>query len=536
MITAVRTRAEGFREDTLARLRALTPLRFAGEVLVLVAVLVLDLWPGLWATKHASGWALAGLIAAFVVMLQLRHALPATAMIAGVALAMMTPFGGPALMVVLSYTAGRRIESWVKAVITASIAFIAVVVFWDEDPIMVEPVYGMLILITVFGVGVALPFLVGRYLAQREALVQAMQERESRMRTEHKMLSRQVRLRERSRIAQDMHDSLGHRLSLISVHAGALSMDPTLGEKQREAIGVLRSAALTGMEELRAIIGVLRAEDGPDDDPATRTVESIDSLVSDARKAGVLVSLVRGGQAHPLPSKVSHAAYRVAQEGLTNASKHAPGAAVQVTVKYEPDALVVEVRNNPSRNGMADGDPGVGLIGLTERVRVAGGILHVGALPSGGFRLAAVLPYEESALPDEPEDEQEEVESPRSIRKWAGVGSIAGMSIVLAIIFGGFTWLGSQPVTKVVPQEEYGQIYVGQPESEVMAQLPAGDEPLVGEGERKSQAEPEPQGSRCVYHITDEQSYLDKGTRVVRFCFRDGKLVEKKIHVQKDSP
>ncbi len=535
-MTAVRARAEVFREDVAARLKALTPLRVAGEAIVFAAVVLLDLWPGVWATKHASGWPLAGLIVAFLVLLPARHALPATAMVVGVALAMMTPYGGPALMVVLSYTAGRRIESWIKAVATAAVAFVAVIVFWDEDPIMVEPVYGMLILITVFGVGVALPFLVGRYLAQREALVQAMQEREARMRTEHKMLSRQVRLRERSRIAQDMHDSLGHRLSLISVHAGAMGLDPSLGEKQREAIGVLRSAALTGMEELRAIIGVLRAEDGPDDDPATRTVESIDSLVGDARKAGVLVSLVRGGQAHPLPSRVSHAAYRVAQEGLTNASKHAPGAAVQVTVKYEPDALVVEVRNNPSRNGSAGRDPGVGLIGLTERVRLAGGMLHVGSLPSGGYRLAAVLPYEETALPDEPEDEQQE-EAPRQrIRKWAGVGSIAGMSVVLTLIFGGFTYLGSQPVTKVVSQEKYDMISVGQSESEVMALMPPGDEPLVGEGERTSQAAPEPPGSRCVYHITDEQSYLDEGTRVVRFCFRDGKLVEKKIHVQKDKP
>ncbi|GAA3643939.1 histidine kinase [Lentzea roselyniae] len=530
MITAVRTRAEALVADTLARLKALTPVRVIGDVIVMIATILLDLWPGPWAEHKTSGWALVGFAAVYLVLLPLRHVLPATVMIGGAAI----PFLGPALMVVLSYTAGRRITSWVKAVVSTTLTFVVVVLAWDWDarPIDIEPAYGMLILITIFGVGVALPFLVGRYLAQREALVQAMQDREARMRIEHRMISRQVRLRERSRIAQDMHDSLGHRLSLISVHAGVLAMDPSLGDKQREAIGVLRSAALTGMEELRAIIGVLRAEDGPDDDPATRTVESIDSLVSDARKAGVLVSLVRGGQSHPLPSRVSHAAYRVAQEGLTNAAKHSPGAAVQVTVKYEPDALVVEVRNNPSRNGSPTGEPGVGLIGLSERVRVAGGILHVGALPSGGFRIAAVLPYEETALP-EPEDEQEEAEPRRQIRKWAGVGSIAGASIVLTLIIGGFTVLGAQPVTEVVTQQNLDRIQEGQPEAEVMALLPSGDEPLVGDGERKSHAAPEPPGARCVYHITDEQSYRDEGTRVVRFCFRDGKLVEKKIHVQR---
>ncbi|HUQ60497.1 sensor histidine kinase [Lentzea sp.] len=531
MTTALRARGEAFLADTLARFRTLTPVRLVGDLIVLVAAILLDLWPGPWAEQRASGWTLIAFVAAYVVLLPLRHVLPATLMIVGAAI----PFGGPAFMVVLSYTAGRRIESWVKAVVSAALTLVVVVLMWDWEarPIDLDPVYAMLILITIFGVGVALPFLVGRYLAQREALVQAMRDREARMRGEHKLLSRQVRLRERSRIAQDMHDSLGHRLSLISVHAGALAMDPSLGDKQREAIGVLRSAALTGMEELRAIIGVLRAEDGPDDDPATRTVESIDSLVGDARKAGVLVSLVRGGQAHPLPSRVSHAAYRVAQEGLTNASKHAPGAAVQVTVKYEPDALVVEVRNNPSRHGSPGGSPGVGLIGLTERVRLAGGILHVGALPSGGFRIAAVLPYEETALPDEPEDEQDETESPRGIRKWAGVGSIAGATLVLAVIIGGFTYLGTQPVTDVVSQDSLDRIQEGQPEADVMKLLPSGDEPLVADGERKSQASPEPPGARCVYHVTDEQSYLAKGTRVVRFCFRDGKLVEKKIHVQR---
>ncbi|MFS8101101.1 histidine kinase [Lentzea alba] len=531
MITAVRARAEAFRADNLARLKALTPVRVVGDVIVIVGAILLDLWPGPWAENKASGWALVAFIAVYLVLLPVRHALPATAMVAGAAI----PFGGPAAMVVLSYTAGRRIESWVKAVVSTTITFVVVVLLWDWDarPIDVDPVYAMLILITIFGVGVALPFLVGRYLAQREALVRAMQDREARMRGEQKLVSRQVRLRERSRIAQDMHDSLGHRLSLISVHAGALALDPSLGDKQREAIGVLRSAALTGMEELRAIIGVLRAEDGPDDDPATRTVESIDSLVGDARKAGVLVSLVRGGQAHPLPSRVSHAAYRVAQEGLTNAAKHAPGAAVQVTVKYEPDALVVEVRNNPARNGSSVREPGVGLIGLTERVRVAGGILHVGALPSGGFRIAAVLPYEETALPDEPEDEQDESESPRRIRKWAGVGSIAGASVVLAIIIGGFTYLGAQPVTDVVMQENLDKIQEGQLEADVLRLLPSGDELVIGDGDRTSDASPEPPGARCVYHVTDEQSYRDNGTRVVRFCFRDGKLVEKKIHVQR---
>ena len=297
----MRTRAEAAAADTLARFRSLTPVRLVGDILVMAGAILLDLWPGPWAETKASGWLLVAYVAVYVVLLPLRHVLPATVMIGAAAI----PFGGPALMVLVSYTAGRRIESWLKAVVSTMLTFIVVVLLWDWDtrPLDIEPVYGMLILVTIFGVGVALPFLVGRYIAQREALVPAMQEREERMRGEHTMLSRQVRLRERSRIAQDMHDSLGHRLA------------PDLGARRRAGAGRRRWGTSSAKRPGAAPRGADRhggaarghrraaAEDGPDEDPARRTVESIDALVSDARKAGVRVSLVRGGQAYPLPSR-----------------------------------------------------------------------------------------------------------------------------------------------------------------------------------------------------------------------------------------
>jgi signal transduction histidine kinase len=527
----VRASARVFAEQTKARLSCVTPLRIAGEIaLVLVAVL-LDLWPGWWADQHSGGWALAALIAGYAIVIPLRLVLPATAFLLGVAIAMATPYSGAVIFIVLSYNAGRHIESWLRATITALLAFLLLFLLWSDSPIGMSASFAVFIMITVYSMVVAVPFLIGRYLSARAALVEAMQARESQMRTEHKMLSRQVRLRERSRIAQDMHDSLGHRLSLISVHAGALAMDTRLDERQREAIQVLRSAALTGMEELRAVIGVLRSEDVPDDAPERRTVEAIDELVEGARRAGMLVSLVRGGQAHDLPARVSHAAYRVAQEGLTNASKHAPGATVQVTVKYEPDALVVEVRNNPPRSGTTPKGAGVGLIGLGERVRLAGGMLHVGSLPTGGYRIAAVLPYEESHVA-EPADEPDDEEAPTKIRKWAGVGSIVVAAFLVLVVIGGFTYLGMQPITDVVKSDTLNSISIGDPEPEVVAKLPTGTPPLVADGDKTSDAPPEPAGAHCVYHVLDEQTYSSGGTRIVRFCFADGKLVEKKIHVQ----
>ena len=515
------------------RLGQVTPWRVGREVLAIVVFLGLDVFPG-WIAGNwrLSGWTLIVLGAGYVVIYLSRLLFPALALLAATWVVFSAEHGGIALVVMLSYAAGYRIAPWQRSLLTAVLALALHMFAMGLSTPSLTGSFGSWVMLTVYFMVVALPFLVGRYAAQRNALVAALQEREERVVRERRMVSRQVRLRERNRIAQDMHDSLGHRLSLISVHAGALAMDTGLGERQREAVQVLRSAALTAMEELRGVIGVLRRDEEPDEDQVRRTVDAIDELVDGARRAGVRVSLVRGGQAVPLPAKVSHAAYRIAQEGLTNANKHAPGASVQVTVKYEPDALVVEVRNNPPRAKLPGG-AGFGLIGLGERVRLAGGMLHVGELPNGGFRIAAVLPYEDTAAAgDEPSDEErpEEPAKPTGIRKWAGVGSIVLAGIVVLVVVGGYTWIGSQPVTKVVSDELYASVSVGQSEAEVMAKLPGGAEPPLGD--ITSDAKPEPAGARCQYRVADVQTYSSRATKIVRFCFAGGTLVEKSIHMQ----
>ncbi|MBM7813412.1 sensor histidine kinase [Saccharothrix algeriensis] len=511
------------------RLREVTPWRVGRELLAITAIVLLDVQPG-WIAgeERVDQWWLVG--AVYVGVYVLRLGFPAIALLLGIWAVFRFPHGGVAVIIMLSYAAGYRIVSWQRSLVTAALGLVLYLVAWGvSTPGLTGPI-GSWVMFTVYGMVVALPFLVGRYSAQRHALVAALHDREETLLRERRMVARQVRLRERNRIAQDMHDSLGHRLSLISVHAGALALDPGLGERQRDAVQVLRSAALTAMEELRGVIGVLR-RDEPDEDQVRRTVDAIDELVDGARQAGVRVSLVRGGQPCPLPAKVSHAAYRIAQEGLTNASKHAPGASVQVTVKYEPDALVVEVRNNPPRVKPADG-AGFGLVGLGERVRLAGGMLHVGELPSGGFRIAAVLPYEDTAAADDEPSDDEPVEQarPSGIRKWAGVGSILLAGVVVAVVVGGYTWLGSQHFTKVVDARLYDSIRVGDAEAEVRGKLPGGAEPPIGE--LRSDAPPEPPGSRCEYRVADEQRQSARSTKVVRFCFADGRLVEKNTHQQ----
>ncbi|MEO6086323.1 MAG: histidine kinase [Umezawaea sp.] len=536
-LDGVREWPTAYLREIAERVRRVTPLRLGSALLGLVCVLLLDLLPGWLSDQHPSGWSLVGMALLFTALYLLRLVFPAVTLLITLLVVFGTDSAGLTLMVVVAYSAGHRIASWQRALLTAVLGLALHTLQWEGGVPGMSGFLGSFVMLTVYGMVVALPFLVGRYIAQRNALVAALQEREERMGRERAMLTRQVRLRERNRIAQDMHDSLGHRLSLISVHAGALALDAELGEKQREAVQVLRGAALTGMEELRGVIGVLRRDDPPEDDLARRTVEAIDELVDGARRAGVRVSLVRGGPACPLPSKVSHAAYRVAQEGLTNANKHAPGASVQVTVKYEPDALVVEVRNNPPRAGFAAGGPGVGLIGLGERVRVAGGLLHVGPLPAGGFRIAAVLPYEDTTVAEEPDDSDEvriaETAMARSgVRKWAGAGSIVAAGVVVLLVVGGYTWIGIQPVTNVVQSSFYDSVYVGQPEAEVRARLKDGGT-AASIGDLRKDSAPEPPGAVCEYRLSDQQTYTSGGQRILRFCFAGDKVVEKNSHVQR---
>ncbi len=259
---------------------------------------------------------------------------------------------------------------------------------------------------------VALPLLSGRYVAQHERLVSALDRHNRRLRRERELLAERERLRERLRIARDMHDSLGHRLGLVSIQAAALEVSET---PVREDVVRLARSARGAMDELYELVGTLRGAeetDGPG-------VAAIAGLVEEFRAAGVPVTSRRRGEEGELSAAAGEAAYRAVQEGLTNAAKHAPGVPVTVSVEWEPDALIVTVTN--PLPGEAAPDPvvvptaGLGLAGLGERVRLAGGLLDRG--PSGGeFRLFAMLPFAE---PEEPEPQP--IGRARSV--WLGVAT-----------------------------------------------------------------------------------------------------------------
>ncbi|WP_435150938.1 sensor histidine kinase [Micromonospora aurantiaca (nom. illeg.)] len=236
------------------------------------------------------------------------------------------------------------------------------------------------------------PALVGLWIGARRDALTALRDRAERLERERKAHAERVRAQERARIAREMHDVVAHRVSLMVVHAGALEVT-TADPATAEAAAVIRSTGRAALTDLREVLGVLRQE------PPLPVAgwDGIDELISESRAAGLRVDRVDDGTPGPVPDAVARTAYRVVQEGLTNARKHAPGAAVGVRVRHLPDGIEVAVRNDRSDGaGPVLPGAGLGLVGLRERVELTGGRLAAGPTPAGGFLLRALVPVGEA--------------------------------------------------------------------------------------------------------------------------------------------
>lgn len=251
---------------------------------------------------------------------------------------------------------------------------------------------------------VGLPVAAGAYVGARRDLLTSLRERAERAEREQHLRGDQARLAERSRIAQEMHDVLAHKISLVALHAGGLEVNPGAGPQQVErAATLIRTTARQALEDLRDVLGVLRADTTMGGAPLAPqpTLDDLPRLVESSRQAGVPVRFEDGvpdGAGSGLPPAVARTAYRVVQEGLTNVHKHAPGAAATVWVSGAPGrSLEVEVRNARAVGSGFDGPlvpgAGMGLVGLSERVGLAGGRLHAGPDDGGGFVVRASLPW-----------------------------------------------------------------------------------------------------------------------------------------------
>ncbi|WP_217617206.1 histidine kinase [Cellulomonas sp. GbtcB1] len=245
----------------------------------------------------------------------------------------------------------------------------------------------------------------GAYLGSRRDLLTALRDRADAAERATAAERDQARTAERTRIARVLHDVLAHRISLVSMHAGVLAYRRDLPpEEQAATAEVVRDNANLALLELRQVLGVLRepaAGAGPD--APQPTLAAVDDLVADARAAGSDVALDLGDATRArlaqVPAAVGRHAYRVVQEAVTNARKHAAGAPVRVRVDVEQDRVVVEVRNGARPAGAPPAPPGsgMGLVGVDERVRQVGGRLEHGPDASGGYRLRAELPWGEEA-------------------------------------------------------------------------------------------------------------------------------------------
>jgi signal transduction histidine kinase len=209
-------------------------------------------------------------------------------------------------------------------------------------------------------------------------------------------------LEERQRIARELHDVVAHHMSVIAIQAEAApyqTTDPP--EELVESFAEIRASALSGLNELRRVLGVLRS-DTPDTAPQPG-LDDVPGLLESARNGGVTVTSDVSGTPRPIPQGVDLSAYRIVQEALSNAMRHAPGAAVRVHLHYGEAALVIEVRNDscapatqarweqPGEPGRSDGG-GHGIIGMRERAAMLGGHLEARPAPNGEFLVTAALP------------------------------------------------------------------------------------------------------------------------------------------------
>jgi signal transduction histidine kinase len=241
----------------------------------------------------------------------------------------------------------------------------------------------------------------GMFVRARRQLVVSLRDRAERAEAEQQLRVEQARHAERARIAREMHDVLAHRISLLSLHAGALEFRPDAPpEEVARAAGVIRASAHQALEDLRAVIGVLREGPGADGAPERPqpTLADLPALIDESRAAGMRVTFTSSLDADVLvPDGVGRNAYRVVQEGLTNARKHARGSAVEVVVSGAPEkGLELEIRNRLPVGALAAADipgTGTGIVGLAERTSLAGGRLEYGRTDAGDYRLWAWLPW-----------------------------------------------------------------------------------------------------------------------------------------------
>jgi signal transduction histidine kinase len=286
----------------------------------------------------------------------------------------------------LFYSVGAHVRPLSRVVLVAAAGVAAGVVVTLLGPEIWQAAIGS-------ALAVAGPAAAGRLVAHQRAQKERLRALTEELVTERRIAERVAAAEERSRIARELHDVIGHEVTVIALQAdaaaAALEKAP---ERAAAPVEAIRHSAADALAEMRRVVGMLRVAEEEDLRPQPG-LPDVQALVAQSRAAGTQVDLVFRPAPGPMPASVELAAYRLVQEALTNARRHAPGAPVDVRVEADGTEVRVEVVNG-RRGGIPSPRPasGFGLVGMRERVRLLGGRLEAGPTSGGGYAVTATLP------------------------------------------------------------------------------------------------------------------------------------------------
>ncbi|MDQ0937551.1 sensor histidine kinase [Streptomyces turgidiscabies] len=554
---------QAVRRRTESLLRALgseRPFARRGDLVLVLVLLAPSAFNQEGLATALAAWLTACLLITAAVVVQ--RTVPLLSLLLAGLLALFYPWFGASLWptvaaAVLSFLAGRRLTRLLHAHLVFLCVAVACLVLVSA---FADAKDWLSLLMTEFA-SCVLPWWAGNWWSQRTALAHAGWEHAEQLEWKQRYIAEQARLKERARIAQDIHDSLGHELSVMALLAGGLELAPSLSAEHRDAVGQLRERCTMATERLHDVIGLLREDPTPSLTPAH---ESIAQLVRRFEQSATPVHFHEEGApsvaGKPLLSDL--AAYRVVQESLTNAAKHAPGAPIAVRVTHGTEETVVSVVNERPENDESPpaAGSGSGLIGLDERVRLAGGTLRTGPR-AGGFEVRARLPHtasapsrataspdHDAAWPQSGADAGTDATGPaiggavsappspwrstsrtallrtrarlrRDARRAALIPALLGVGIVTLL---GGLYVFTSATTSVSP-EDYARIRLGETRAELEPVLPSRrikkpppvvSEPVV------------PQGATCEYYRASA-SLLQFTDTMYRLCFEDDVLMTK---------
>ena len=280
---------------------------------------------------------------------------------------------GPAILAIVSIATRRR---WREIALVSSVGFAGAMFLATWQPSGGNDSFWLVLAINAIAAAAMIAW--GLYIGSRRELVWTLRHRAERAEAEQELRVAQAREKERARIAREMHDVLAHRISQVSMHAGALAFREDLTpDEVRSSAAVIREKAHEALTDLRGVLGVLRGADGEPALAPQPTYADLDLLVAEAREGGLHVDFRdRVDAPVEVPDVVGRTVYRIVQEGITNARKHAPGTLLTVELTGSPEDGIEVVMRNPLGFGSATPGAGLGLVGLTERAELRGGRLE----------------------------------------------------------------------------------------------------------------------------------------------------------------